>query len=171
MKKAVQLPVQKFKMKKNTLFTFLVAALFFSACGPDYLFKEEKTIAGGRWAYADTLDFSLSISDTQALYKIAVNFAYADTFPSQNIYARFYTRFPDGKRLTKPLSFDFFDTEGKSLGKCSGHTCSSETTIQENAFFEKPGQYVITLEQFGRIDPLPGVKSVGLSVQKTGKKK
>ena len=158
-------------MKQNILFGLLAGALFFSACGSDVLYKAEKRIPNAQWAYKDTLDFSFAVSDTQALYKIAVQFEYADTFPTQNIYAKFYTRFPDGKRLTKPLSFDFFDPEGKVIGKCSGHTCSTEITIQENAFFEKPGQYLITLEQYCRVDPLPGLKTVGLSVEKTGKKK
>lgn len=158
-------------INKNILFGLFAGLLLWSACGPDYLFKEEKNIPGARWAYKDTLDFAFAISDTQALYKIAVQFEYVDTFPTQNIYAKFYTRFPDGKRLTKPLSFDFFDAEGKVIGDCSGKTCRTDVTIQENAFFEKPGQYLITLEQFCRVDPLPGLKTVGLTVQKTGKKK
>jgi hypothetical protein len=41
--------------------------------------------------------------------------------------------------------------------------------LQENAFFKLPGTYVITVEQFGRRDPLRGLKSVALQVEKTGK--
>ncbi len=145
-------------------------ALTMTACGPNYLFEDEKKIPNQQWAYADTLDFKFAVPDTTALYNLYVNFVYADSFPSQNIYVKFYTRFPDGKRLSKPLSFDFFDPEGKPSGKCSGGTCRTQIPIQQNAFFEKAGEYTITLEQFGRRDPIPGIKTVGLAVEKAGKK-
>lgn len=152
-------------------FFFLCGFLLsLSACGPNYLFEDEKKIANGQWAYSDTLDFKFTVTDTTALYNILVDFVYADSFPNQNIYVKFYTRFPDGRRLNKPLSFDFFDPIGNPAGKCSGGDCRAQIPIQENAFFEKTGEYVITLEQFGRKDPLPGLKSVGLAVEKIGKK-
>ncbi len=151
-------------------YPFFILMLGFASCGPGYLFDEEKSIPKGQWSYQDTLDFKFSVPDTSALYNLYVNFVYADTFPNQNIYVKFYTRFPDGKRLSKPLSFDFFDPEGNSAGKCSGGECRAQIAIQQNAFFEKAGDYTITLEQFGRVNPLPGLKSVGLSVEKAGKK-
>jgi gliding motility-associated lipoprotein GldH len=151
-------------------YTFFAMILALAACGPNYLFEEEKTIPNGQWAYRDTLDFKFSVPDTTALYNLYVNFVYADSFPNQNIYVNFYTRFPEGKRLSKPLSFDFFDPIGNPSGKCSGGECRTQIAIQQNAFFEKAGEYTITLEQFGRRDPLPGIKKVGLSVEKAGKK-
>jgi len=151
-------------------YPFFLLILGISACGPSYLFEDEKTIPNGEWSYRDTLDFKFTVTDTTALYNILVDFDYADTFPNQNIYVKFYTRFPDGKRLSKPLSFDFFDPIGNPAGKCSGGVCNAKIPIQENAFFEKAGEYTITLEQFGRRDPLPGMKTIGLSVEKAGKK-
>lgn len=156
---------------KFPVFLLVLCIFGLSACGPDYLFEAEKTIVNEQWAYRDTLDFKFNVQDTTVLYNINVSFEYADTFPSQNIYVRFYTRFPDGKRLSKPLSFDLFDPIGNATGKCSGKTCSAQIPIQQNAFFEKSGEYTITLEQFGRQDPLSGLKTVGLTVEKTGQKK
>ncbi|MFN0035430.1 MAG: gliding motility lipoprotein GldH [Saprospiraceae bacterium] len=152
-------------------FPFFILILTLAACGPDYLFEEEKNIPNGQWAYRDTLDFKFAVTDTAALYNLSVDFVYADSFPTQNIYVKFHTRFPGGKRLSKPLSFDFFDPEGNPSGKCSGGECRAHIAIQQNAFFNHAGEYVITLEQFGRLDPMPGVKAVGLLVEKTGQKK
>ncbi len=151
-------------------YSFFILVLSLAACGPNYLFEEKKAIPNERWAYRDTLDFKFNVPDTTALYNLYVNFVYADSFPNQNIYVKFYTRFPEGKRLSKPLSFDFYDPIGNPAGKCSGGTCSAQIAIQQNAFFEEAGEYTITLEQFGRRDPLPGIKTVGLSVEKVGKK-
>jgi len=149
--------------------TFL--GLCLSACGPNYLFEEEKSIPDRRWTYADTLDFTFNVEDTTALYNLFVHFVYADTFPNQNVYVKFHTRFPDGKRLSKPLSFDLFDPIGNPTGKCSGGECSTQIGIQQNAFFNQAGAYTITLEQFGRRDPLPGLKTVGFSIERSQKKK
>jgi len=149
---------------------FLALTCSIASCGPDYFYQAEKEIAQGRWTYADTLDFAFDIRDTAALYNLYVQFEYADSFPSQNIYVKFHTRFPSGKRLGKPLSFDFFDPLGKPAGDCSGQNCSAQIAIQQKAFFEAPGQYTITLEQFGRQDSLPGITKVGLAIEKTGKK-
>ncbi|MDX1912186.1 MAG: gliding motility lipoprotein GldH [Saprospiraceae bacterium] len=156
---------------KNTLFLLLLLALTAASCGEAPLFDAEKEIPGGRWSYKDTLDFSFRVTDTTALYHIYVDFVYADTFPNQNIYVKFYTLFPGGKRLSKPLSFDFFDPLGNPSGECSGGKCRAHIPIQQNAYFNQSGDYTITLEQFGRRDPVSGVLSVGLSIEKSEKKK
>lgn len=149
----------------------LMFAVLLTACGPDYYFEENKPIEGSRWAYSDTLDFRFTVTDTLETYNIYLDFEYADTFPNQNIYLKLYTRFPDGKRLGKQKSFDLFDAQGKSLGECSGTTCRLHTVLQERAFFNKPGEYVITLEQYTRSNPLPGIKAVGLALEATGVKR
>jgi gliding motility-associated lipoprotein GldH len=100
-----------------------------------------------------------------------VDFEHADTFPSQNIYLKLYTRFPDGKRLSRTRSFDLFNAQGESNGECSGGKCHVHSLLQENAYFNRRGEYVIALEQFMRRDSLPGMLSVGLVIEKTEKKR
>jgi gliding motility-associated lipoprotein GldH len=152
---------------KVNLFVFIV--LCGVSCGPDYLFTEEKKIDAGQWTYRDTLDFKFTITDTAQLYNLFADIEYADTFPLQNVYMRLHTQFPDGKRLTRVRSFDLFDVQGNATGKCSGHTCDTRFMLQEKAFFNLPGTYTITMEQFTRRDPLPGIRTAGLAVEKTGK--
>jgi len=149
------------------------ALLIFSlaSCEQKILFEEVKTIPGGVWTYRDTLNFTFSVADTSELYNMYVDFDHADTFPTQNVYLKLRTLFPDGKRLGKTRSFDFFDNLGASKGKCSGGGCRVRSLLQDNAYFNRPGEYVITLEQFMRRDSLPGIRSVGLVVEKTGKKR
>ena len=149
------------------LFFACIAFCCFS-CGPDYLYKEEKPVAGGQWTYGDTLDFRFSIIDTAQLYNLYADFEYLDTFPTQNIYLKLYTRFPDGKRVSRVRSMDLFDTEGNSTGDCSGHACKTRILLQDKAYFNMTGEYAITLEQFTRIEPLPAINLVGLTVEKTG---
>ena len=148
---------------------YLVAIVFsMTSCGPDYLFEEEKKIADGQWNYRDTLDFRFMVTDTAQIYNLFADFEYADTFSTQNIYLKLYTRFPDGRRVSRIRSFDLFDAQGNALGKCSGHACNTRILLQDKAYFNLPGEYTITLEQYTRFEPLPGMSVVGVAVEKTG---
>ncbi len=154
---------------RSIFFVFLVSS--FASCGPDYLFDEDKKIADGQWQYRDTLDFRFTVTDTAQLYNMFADFEYADTFSTQNIYLKLHTRFPDGRRISKVRSFDLFDAQGTAIGKCSGHACKTRILLQDKAYFNLPGEYMITLEQYTRLDPLPGMNVVGLAVEKTGTKR
>ena len=150
------------------LFALLIC---FASCDNNYLYQEEKTLPGAVWTYRDTLDFSFTVADTSTLYNLYLDFKHSDAFPYQNIYLKLYTRFPDGKRLSKVRNFDLFDAQGTSNGQCSGGECSVRILLQDNAFFNTAGAYTITLEQYMRVDSLNGIIAAGLAVEKTGKTK
>lgn len=146
-------------------------ALIWAACGDQYAFESEKKIQQGQWAYSDTLDFKVPVTDTTQLYNLYVQFTHADTFPTQNIYLKLYTRFPNGKRVSRIRSFDFYDIEGKPTGQCSGHQCTTRILLQDNLYFNQLGEHLITLEQFTRTSPVNGLYAVGLFMEKTKKKR
>lgn len=145
--------------------------LTWSACNDNKIFSAEKEFPNGQWAYRDTVDFTFHISDTTALCNMYLTFTTADTFPTQNIYLKLHTRFPDGKRLSKVRSFDLFDAKGESVGRCSSGECKAQILLQDNAYFNKPGDYTLTLEQFTRQSELQGIKATGLNIEKTGQKR
>lgn len=149
----------------------LFSILAFHACNDPYVFREKKAIPKGQWSYADTLDFKIPVSDTTALYNLYAQFTHSDTFPNQNLYLKLYTRFPDNRRISRLRSFEFFDLQGHPLGKCSGGKCTSKVLLQNNVYFNLPGDYVITMEQFTRRDPMPGISDVELLLEKTDKKR
>ena len=160
-------PARVWQPGKWLFFFAVLLPLLHHACGPNYFFQEKKSIPNDQWAYRDTLDFRFTITDTAAVYSLYLDFEYADTFSTQNMYLKLYTAFPDGKRMSKVKSFDLFDAAGAPLGKCSGRTCQLHAVLQEKAYFNRPGQYVLTLEQYTRREALPGLKSVGLSIEPT----
>ena len=142
-----------------------LAMLSLAACGSDSVYREEKDLPEAGWAYRDTLDFSFEIEDTSRVYNLYLHFEHVDTFAFQNLYLRLYTRFPNGRRLSRVRSFELFGAQGDSNGKCSGRDCRVELVLQENAFFNQPGTYVLTLEQYTRQENLPGIRAVGLAVE------
>ena len=146
----------------------LVIAAGVNACND---FDVEKKIPDAQWSYNDTIDFKVPITDTTRLYNLYIKFAHSDTFPNQNIYLKLYTRFPDGKRVSRIRSFDLYDAEGKPQGKCSGSTCEAKILLQDKLYFNQIGDYLITLEQYSRSNPLIGLSTVGLSLEKTEAKR
>ncbi len=159
-------------MKNSAWSLFALFVFCLTACGPDYAFQEVKKIPdSGSWAYADTLNFNFTITDTVSRYNFYLDFEHSDTFPAQNIYLKLSTRFPDGHRLTRVRSFEFFNVQGGTLGTCSGHDCDLRSTLQENAYFKQTGEYILTVEQNTRLDHLTGIKSVGLILEKVPRKK
>lgn len=144
-----------------------LSSFWVAACGPDYVYREVQEIPDdSQWEYADSLNFTFTISDTAARYNFYLDFEHSDTFAFQNIYLKLYTRFPDGHRLMKIRSFDFFDNQGAAVDKCSGNRCNLRAVLQENAFFKATGDYVLTVAQHTRRESLPGVISVGLALEK-----
>ncbi|MBU6341103.1 MAG: gliding motility lipoprotein GldH [Bacteroidetes bacterium] len=140
--------------------------LIVNACGPSDYFLAAHELPPSGWTYQDTVSFKFNIEDTLSTYRLWVDLKYRDTFPYQNLYLRISTRFPDGRRISKPYSFDLFDLKGASNGNCSGHTCLLESTLQEKALFKKPGQYELCFEQYMRKDSIPAIHSIGLRIQK-----
>lgn len=155
-------------MNFKRFFWGLIPALALSACTSNVLFEEKKDLPAGGWTYRDTLDFRYTVTDTAQLYNLYLDFVYADSFPHQNLYVRLHTLFPDGKRPGKLKSFDFFSPQGQPLGRRSGRDNQLGVLLQENTFFNQPGDYVLTMEQYTRREMLAGLRSVGLRVEKTG---
>ena len=149
----------------------LCITIGFAACDETYLLSDTKGIPNAQWSYSDTLDFKVPINDTTQLYNLYIQFAYADTFPYQNIYLKLSTKFPDGKRVSRVRAFDLFDIQGNPSGNCSGKTCQARIMLQDNLYFNQIGDYIITLEQFTRSNSLPGLISVGIMMEKVEKKR
>jgi gliding motility-associated lipoprotein GldH len=155
---------------QKILLLLAIPILLQTACQSKYSFEEQKDIPDGQWTYPDTLDFRFTIADTSQMYNLYLDIGYADIFSTQNLYLQLHTLFPDGTRLSKQVSIDLFDAQGVPQGKCSGHTCRYPAMLQENAFFNQPGAYVITVAQHTRRDSLPGILSVGLALEPVGKR-
>ena len=150
-------------MKKSSFLTLLVA-IALTACGPKYIINESRDLPNGEWAYNDTLRFTFAIAGPLKLYDLFVEIEHAADYPWQNLYTRIYTEFPDGQRLHKPLSLELSDQLGQWQGRCRSDRCTVRIPIQQGAYFNQAGAYAITLEQYMRVNPVPGVQRVALQI-------
>lgn len=142
----------------------LLSLSVLTACGPRYVIKEKKAIEEGVWKYADSLQFEAEIKDTSKVYDIALEVEHAPDYGFQNVYIRIHTQFPGGKRLSQPLSLELAGKAGNWLGKCGRKKCRLIVPIQQNAYFNEKGIHRFTVEQYMRMEALPGITGIGLHI-------
>jgi len=142
-----------------------------SSCGPRYVLRESEEVKDGVWTYADSAVFALEVVDTSKRYAIAIALQHTTGYAFQNLYLRIHTRFPNGQRLSQPISLELAGKAGNWLGKCRGKNCEIVIPIQENAFFNATGTHRFVLEQYMRTDSLPGIREVGLHIYEMSTRK
>jgi gliding motility-associated lipoprotein GldH len=143
----------------------LAIVLGLTACGPNYIYQSDKTVADSQWMYRDSVVFDFNIKDSSHLYNLYLNFDAQKDYATENVYVRLNTIFPSGQRLSTVRSFNIFDAQGKILGKTSGNSAKQHIMLQENTFFNELGQYRIVVEQFMRKDSLIGINAIGLDIE------
>ena len=146
----------------------LLTAVLLQACGPNYLYQNEQDLGDGGWSYPDSLVSTFTITDTTAIYNLELTLDHEAQFSFQNVYVRIHTTFPSGERLSEEVSLEISDKLGVPYGKCSGGSCTLQIPIQQGAYFDQAGDYRITIEQFSRENPLPGVSRVAFAIEETG---
>lgn len=148
-------------MMKTLTALLLIAVFALAACTSDHVYRSSMDTPEAHWCYGDSLVFDFEIKDTAMRYDLFLDIDYqANVFPFQNLYLRLNTCFPNGKRLSKPLSFDLFAPTGEpnGNGKC-------QFILQEKAFFDQKGKHRLVVEQFTRRDSLPGVEAIALEIK------
>jgi gliding motility-associated lipoprotein GldH len=155
-------------MSKYFFFLPLLSTVFF-ACGPRYLVDETIEIPESKWVYKDSLRFEAEIPDTAMVYDLWLTLDHSPEFAWQNLYIRIHTLFPDGKRLSAPLSLELADQGGIWQGDCNSKRCRFRVPIQEGAWFQLPGVYTFTFEQYMRESPVTGIQRFRFQIAETGK--
>ncbi len=143
----------------------------FSSCGPNYIYQKKHEFEADQWSYADTINFVVDIPDTLSIYNLYLEVKHSTDFSYQNLYANIYTQFPGGERLKELASLELSNNGGLWMGKCTSKYCTLNIPIQKGAYFNVPGKYTFTLEQFMRVNPIQGIKSFAFRVEDTGEER
>ena len=140
-----------------------LALLALTACGPELVYEGHEELAEP-WTYADSVAFEYEIADTSRAYDLRLTLDHTDAYATQNLYARFVTVYPDGRRQSEPVSLELADQFGRWLGGCRGEACALEVPLQDSARFPEPGRYGLIVHQYMRTERLTGVEGVGLRI-------
>jgi len=141
----------------------MLLALVFASCGPT-LVHEQHFELDGQWSYVDSVQFRYEITDTEKAYDLVLQVLHTDVYPTQNLYTRFVTVYPNGLRQSEPVSIELADKFGQWLGDCAGERCELNIPLQQGAKYPENGTYGLTIHQYGRQDSLQAISGIGLSI-------
>ena len=149
----------------------LFSILLLASCSGSYDFEKQYELQGEYWAQDDTLNFTFTIEDTLRIYNLYLEVEYNTSYSYQNLYTQIYTQFPSGQRIKELLSLELADKAGVWLGDCGKESCVLRIPIQEGAFFNQQGEHTVTVEQFMRVNPVRGIRSIGFMLEDTGQRR
>ncbi len=146
------------------LFVSLSLVYFITGCSSDCIYRQSFEVPDAEWTYENPINFGFEIPDTSARYNLNLELKHSSDYPYQNLYVKFYTRFPSGKTVEQVVSLELTEKAILWQGKCSGKWCTVNIPLQTNAIFPEPGKHSITLEQYMRESPVKGVRSFSLCI-------
>lgn len=154
--------------KRSTNFLALItfSCAVFTSCRPIDVYEKNTTIPKYEWKYDQAAEGTFVISDTVAAYNIYIVLRHTDSYNYNNIWLNV--------GLQSPGDSLFYQKLNLSLGNDQGWEGTGMNDIWEvrklvngqPRRFRKNGTYKFRIQQVMRDNPLHGIMSAGLRVEK-----
>jgi gliding motility-associated lipoprotein GldH len=142
--------------------------LFFSSCTMTTgVFEKNIAIPKQQWESIFKPEINFTIKDTSSLYNIYVVLRHTEAYNFNNLWIRATVKVP-GDPAIKTQSYDLtLATNDKGwIGNAMDDIYETRVLIQPETKFKNAGDYLFTLEQIMREDPLKHILNVGIRVEK-----
>lgn len=139
----------------------------FSGCTPIKLHEQNTRIPGFKWQHNYTVKGSFIISDTVSSYNIYVVLRHTDNYRYSNIWLNLGFQDPGDSMRIRKINLPLADDAGGWEGSGMNDIWEMRKLIFMHKF-SKPGEYRYEINQIMRDNPLPGIMSVGIRVEKNG---
>ncbi|GAB4312215.1 MAG: gliding motility lipoprotein GldH [Bacteroidales bacterium] len=146
-----------------------LAAVFLlglSRCGHPVLTDQVFSTGEIAWPADQPAGFRYEVEDTVSRYNVFIWFRHSVDYPFSNLYLFSDTHYPGGEVQRDTLQFILARKDGRWLGSGYGSFKSIEYPVAFDRQFPHKGSYEIVLWQAMRLDPLPGVRDVGLRIER-----
>ncbi|MBL4585952.1 MAG: gliding motility lipoprotein GldH [Flavobacteriales bacterium] len=134
------------------------------------LFQDSQKIPNKNWEREHTIRFDVQVEDTMKGYDFYIDLRNEGTYPYANIYMFVNTTFPSGKTARDTVECMLADHTGKWLGKGLGDIWDNHILFKKNIRFPNTGIYSFEFEQGMRMEKLPAILDVGISIEDHSKK-
>jgi len=149
------------------LFPFFIVALFaLTSCDDTRLFEQNKEITEGIWDVNERVVFDFDVPDTTTLYNFYFNVRNTDDYPFSNLYVFSHIVFPNGKLGTDTVELPLTNPDGSWVGKGQGDIHDCQLIFRKGVRFPVAGHYHMEIEQAMRMEQLPGIKDVGIRIER-----
>lgn len=141
-----------------------VVGLFLGGCGKSPLYERMDALPERVWETSNVFEYAVDVSDTVSSYDFYLNLRISADYPFSNIYMFVHTVFPDGNTVRDTVECILADPTGRWLGKGLGDILDNRILFKPRVRFPHSGTYRFHLEQGMRMEQLPEVYDVGITI-------
>jgi gliding motility-associated lipoprotein GldH len=151
-------------MKHQPISAVVMMTILISiSCDRGMVYDHFETMEEGTWSWRDAREFKVEISDTTSFHNIYLQVRHTVEYPMSNLYMFVYVKSPKGQMLKDTVNIQLAETDGKWIGKGSGHLKELSLLYRKQTRFGEQGVYTFTLEQGMRNPELP-VTDIGIRI-------
>jgi len=144
---------------------FLLAVLFLGSCNTIDLYEKIVPVPEHSWKSTFKPQFKFQIKDTNSSYQVYVVLRHNEKYNYNNIWLNLTMQGPGQAPQKFMLELPLATTDKGWLGTAMDDLIEHRIALTLDSF-RKPGEYIFTLEQVMREDPLENVMNVGLRIEK-----
>ena len=146
----------------------VLPAILLTACDARRVYEYNQDFKNRSWNVTDTASFEFIIRDPGQKYNLYYNVRNSLDYPYARLFVQYSLQDSVGSELHKKLvsAFLFDQKSGKPQGSSGlGDVYDHQFPLLRDYEFKVPGKYMMKMEQFMRMDTLPGILAVGLRVE------
>lgn len=148
---------------------FLLVLFLLFGCNSNSVFKDNHDFKNALWTIKDEQIFEFEIVDSVSFYSVEFLFRNNLEYPYHNLF--FNEKLLEGNQIISQsmAEVNFFDpVSGKPLGSGLGDLFDNKIVLERYKKFKFPrkGKYKFIIGHNMRPDPLVGIMSVGISVNR-----
>lgn len=151
---------------KYALIAILLSSIFIGGCEQSRVYDRNNTLPKEGWHYGKALTYEVSILDTAIAYNMYINVRHTDAYPYNNLWLKLNTTLPNGTIQENKINVELSSPTGEWTGNCIDGICYSTVLVQPNFQLLQKGNYIFSLEQDMRMNPLPYLMDIGIKIEK-----
>lgn len=149
---------------------FILGTLLFAgivSCDRKRVYESYQTLDENGWNKDSVLTFNVALTDTLRNHNLYVNIRNKGTYPYSNLWLFLTIGSPDGKLLTDTVEFSLAEASGRWKGSGIGDLHDNHILYKSSVYFPHKGEYTFQIKQGMRDNILPGIRDVGIRIEKT----
>lgn len=147
----------------------LLLILMGVSCQRGRMYTDTLPVNPEGWSATDLLQFTIPVEDTTAVFDLYLHLRHDGRYRYSNLFLFITTQAPTGESLRDTIECRLADPAGNWLGKGIGSQYQHTFPFKHQVIFPYSGTYRVEIQHGMRLDPLPWIRDVGLSVKKPSK--
>lgn len=156
-------------MKKKLFLAAAALSMLMASCNSDRIYVDRVSLEPEMvWDMDNILEFEADVQDPSQLYDLMVELRTVDYYPTANMWLYINTVAPSGTVQKDTVELILRDEKGFSTSNrmCFGELEDYELPFHKAVRFPSAGKYKFQIQHGMRMEKLPFVNEVGLSIHK-----